>query len=264
MKIGFFGAGNMGEAMIGGILREELFPAENIYVNTRSKETMAKLVEKYKINMCLDKSEMVKAVDIIVLAVKPNVMDIVLDEIAQYVTKEQIVVSIAAGYTIGRMEEKLSKAHAIIRTMPNIPVLVKEGMTAMAGNKMVSEENLKTVGNIFNSLGRSTVVEERLMGAVTGLSGSSPAYTYIFIEALADGGVREGLSREQAYEMAAQSVLGAAKMVLETGLHPGELKDQVCSPGGTAIEAVEAIERNGFRAATIDAVHVSTEKSNKM
>ena len=201
----------------------------------------------------------------VVLAVKPQYFDPVLSDIRDKVTENHVIISIAPGITTAQLKERLGDEKRVVRAMPNTPALLGEGMTGVCyEEKAFNQEEKETIRNIFSSLGRMRLVEERLMNAVVCVSGSSPAYVYMFIEALADGAVKYGLPREAAYEMAAQTVLGSARMVLETGEHPGVLKDRVCSPGGTTIEGVSALEESGFRSAVIKAADACYKKCGKL
>ena len=195
---------------------------------------------------------------------KPNKYTHVIEKIKNHIKPDAVIISIAAGLSMEKIESFFGKDIKLIRVMPNTPALVSQAMSAICKNKFVSDNEIDEVLEIFQAFGKTELVEERLMDVVTGVSGSSPAYVYMFIEALADGAVLQGMPRDKAYKMAAQSVLGSAKMVLETGKHPGQLKDEVCSPGGTTIEAVYSLEKNNFRAAVIEAVNVCTEKSKNM
>ncbi|MDD2447144.1 MAG: pyrroline-5-carboxylate reductase [Tissierellia bacterium] len=262
--IGFVGYGNMGYAMVNSIIREKLVPIENIIV---SKETITEkdmLRNKDNIKLTTDNIEVAKNADILVLAIKPNVFGTVLKQIKNSIKKDAIVISIAAGINLSYIKGNFGESIKIVRAMPNTPALVGQGMTGYALGSKLTVEELNNVEQIFNSFGRSQLVDENLLDGVTGIAGSSPAYVYMMIEALADGGVREGIPRSQAYTFAAQAVLGSAKMVLETSCNPAELKDNVCSPGGTTIEAVASLEKNGFRSALIEAVKVCAEKSREL
>ncbi|AOY75949.1 pyrroline-5-carboxylate reductase [Clostridium formicaceticum] len=263
-KIGFIGTGNMAGAMIKGLTNKFSEIYKHVYVTDKNLKKAEDMCKELHINLCENNIEIIKKAKILIIAVKPNVYGDVLQEIKDVITKEHIIVSIAAGISIKYIEGFFSQPIKIIRTMPNTPAFVGEGMTAITPNKEVTDEELDTVLSIFESIGKTDVIDEKLMDTVTAISGSSPAYVYLFIEALADGGVLQGLSREKAYTYAAQAVLGAAKMVLETGKHPGELKDNVCSPGGTTIEAVYTLEKNHFRGTIIEAMEACTEKARKM
>lgn len=262
--IGFIGCGNMGSAMIGGITGSGLVPANHVIASAHSETTLAKIKETYQIETTLDNTEVAKKSDILFLAVKPNLYEEVILQIRDFITKNTIVVAIAAGQSIERIEGLFARPLKLVRAMPNTPAMVLEAMSALTPNTLISDEEIDKVVSIFNSFGKCEIVPEKLMDAVTGVSGSSPAYVYMFIEAMADAAVFDGMPRSQAYKFAAQSVLGAAKMVLETGQHPGALKDAVCSPGGTTIEAVAKLEELGFRGTVIRAQHTCTEKSKEM
>ena len=263
-KIGFIGAGNMAGAIIGGIIKSNLVESQNVIASAKTMTNLNKLKDEYNINVTLDASEVVKNSDIVFMAVKPNIFDGVLESVKDLIGDEKIVVSIAAGKSISSMENIIGDDKKIIRTMPNTPALVNEGMSALCPNKNIEDEELKIVKGIFDSFGKSEVVGEYLIDSVIGVSGSSPAYVFMFIEAMADAAVVGGMPRKQAYNFAAQSVLGAAKMVIESGKHPGELKDMVCSPGGTTIEAVKVLENEGMRSSVINAVCACIEKSKEM
>lgn len=263
-KIGFIGAGNMAGAIIGGIIKSNLVESQNVIASAKTMTNLNKLKDEYNINVTLDAREVVKNSDIVFMAVKPNIFDGVLESVKDLIGDEKIVVSIAAGKSISSMENIIGDDKKIIRTMPNTPALVNEGMSALCPNKNIEDEELKIVKGIFDSFGKSEVVGEYLIDSVIGVSGSSPAYVFMFIEAMADAAVVGGMPRKQAYNFAAQSVLGAAKMVIESGKHPGELKDMVCSPGGTTIEAVKVLENEGMRSSVINAVCACIEKSKEM
>lgn len=263
-KIGFIGAGNMAGAIIGGIIKSNLVESQNVIASAKTMTNLNKLKDEYNINVTLDAREVVKNSDIVFMAVKPNIFDGVLESVKDLIGDEKIVVSIAAGKSISSMENIIGDDKKIIRTMPNTPALVNEGMSALCPNKNIEDEELKIVKGIFDSFGKSEVVGEYLIDSVIGVSGSSPAYVFMFIEAMADAAVVGGMQRKQAYNFAAQSVLGAAKIVLESGKHPGELKDMVCSPGGTTIEAVKVLENEGMRSSVINAVCACIEKSKEM
>lgn len=263
-KIGFIGCGNMAQAIIGGILKANIVSKENILGSNDGEKNLSKTKEKYGILTTHDNKKAAEFADILVLAVKPHIYATVIEEIKDIVKDNAVIVTIAAGITINFIEKAFNRPVKTVRTMPNTPALVGEGMTAICYNSMVSKEELAEIVNIFGSFGKTEIIEERLMDAVPAVSGSSPAYVYMFIEALADGAVRDGIPRAKAYNMAAQAVLGAAKMVLETGIHPGELKDNVCSPGGTTIEAVYTLEKNNFRGTVIEAMKACTEKTIEM
>ncbi len=265
MKIGFIGLGNMACAMIGGMLKKGLVKPEDVIGSAKTEKTVKDVAQRYKITTVLDNRTVARESDILFLAVKPVFFPEVIGEIRDEVREMTVIVSIAAGIDIARIKELFGREEQkIIRCMPNTPALVGEGCTGVCPGEGVTEEELKKVTELIEAFGRSGVVPERLMDAVVSVGGSSPAYVFLFIEAMADAAVAEGMPRKQAYEFAAQSVLGSAKMVLETGLHPGELKDMVCSPGGTTIEAVRTLEARGFRSAVMEAMRACADKSRMM
>lgn len=263
-KIGFIGAGNMAGAIIGGIIKSNLVESQNVIASAKTMTNLNKLKDEYNINVTLDAREVVKNSDIVFMAVKPNIFDGVLESVKDLIGDEKIVVSIAAGKSISSMENIIGDDKKIIRTMPNTPALVNEGMSALCPNKNIEDEELKIVKGIFDSFGKSEVVGEYLIDSVIGVSGSSPAYVFMFIEAMADAAVEQGMPRAQAYKFAAQAVMGSAKMVLETGKHPGELKDMVCSPAGTTIKAVRVLEKEGLRSAVIEAMDACADAAKGM
>ncbi len=265
MKIGFIGLGNMATAMIGAMLGKGLVEPQDVIGSAKTAATLKKAEEKFKIKTVPDNKTAAAEADILFLAVKPIVFPEVIAEIRDAVRGGTPVVSIAAGRTLSYLKETFGRPELrIIRCMPNTPALVLEGCTAVCAGEEVPGEELERVVSLMSAFGRAYVVPERLMDAVVAVSGSSPAYVFLFIEAMADGAVAAGMPRKQAYEFAAQAVLGSAKMVLETGLHPGELKDMVCSPGGTTIEAVKVLEEKGLRGAVMDAMEACVEKSRSM
>lgn len=259
-KIAFIGGGNMAQAILGGILSAKLTQPDNIIVSDISQSTLDAVKDKFSVATSTDNNEAVRSAEVVFLCIKPQFAESVLRDLNKSDTRGKLFISIIAGKDIAFFEKLLGKA-AIIRTMPNTPALVGEGMTAMCSNKHVTVEEKELARALLSSFGKVEEVEERLINAVTGASGSSPAYVFMFIEAVADAAVEAGLPREQAYTFAAQAVLGSAKMVLETGKHPAELKDMVCSPGGTTIEAVRVLEEKGFRGSIIAAVKACVEKA---
>jgi len=263
-KIGFIGCGNMGQAMIGGIVKSGITLAENIMVSDKNEGFLNKVKEELGVLTSADNLEVASFSDILVLAVKPNIYGSVIKEISSSVKEDVVVVTIAAGISIDFVERSFGRDMKVIRTMPNTPALVGEGMTALSKNCRVSAEELVEVLNIFQSFGKTEVIEEKLMDSIPAISGSSPAYVFMMIEALADGAVLRGMPRDKAYKFAAQAVYGSAKMVLKTGEHPGVLKDKVCSPGGTTIEAVYSLEMNNFRGSIISAMESCTKKAIEM
>ncbi len=265
MKIGFIGLGNMATAIIGGMLQKEMVQAQDIIGSDKMEAARKNAAEKFGICVPENNISVVKEADILFLAVKPIYLSEVIEEIKDVVKPETLIVSIVAGRTLEFLKTAFGRQEAkIIRCMPNTPALVLEGCTGVCTDKYVTEEELNTVLGLLRSFGVASVVPEYLMDVVVGVSGSSPAYVFMFIEAMADEAVAEGMPRNQAYEFAAQAVLGSAKMVLETGKHPGELKDMVCSPGGTTIQAVKVLEEKGMRAAVMDAMEACIHKSRNM
>ena len=264
MKVGFIGCGNMGQAMLAGMLASGVISEGDVYVSARTQATKEKIENEYKVCIATNNVEVVKNAEYIFLAVKPQYYDDVLKEIRDAITEKTILISIAPGKTFAWLEEKVGKPCKIIRTMPNTPSLVKEGMMGICGNSKVASTELRSVCELCSAFSKTEIVSESLMDVVTAVSGSSPAYVFMFIEAMADAAVEGGMPREQAYTFAAQAVMGSAKMVLETGKHPGELKDMVCSPGGTTIQAVHVLEEKGMRAAVMDAMKACIDKSRNM
>ncbi|MBS5939929.1 pyrroline-5-carboxylate reductase [Clostridium sp.] len=263
-KIGFIGCGNMGKAILGGIINSGKIALDNIFVSTRSKESKLKIEDEFKVKASLDNNEVTAFSDILFLAVKPNMFKDVLNEIKDSINKDTLVVSIAAGVTVKDIEDILGTDKKIVRTMPNTPALVGEAMSAVCFNKNLNDKEREDICSIFNMFGKCEILEEKYFHGFIALCGSSPAYVFMFIEAMADAAVKLGIPRNKAYKMAEQSILGSAKLALETGKHPGELKDMVCSPGGTTIEAVIELENSGFRSSVIKALEKCAEKSENM
>lgn len=264
MKLGFIGTGNMASAIMGGIIKNKIVPADEIIGADLYAPGRERVKEQFGIHVTGDNKEVVKKADVIVLSVKPQFYETVISEIKELVREGQIVITIAPGKTLAWLAGQFGKEVKIVRTMPNTPALVGEGMTAMCPNEYMTEEETEYVRTLLASIGRVEMIPERLMDVVVSVSGSSPAYVFMMIEAMADAAVSGGMPRAQAYQFAAQAVMGSAKMALETGKHPGELKDMVCSPGGTTIEAVRTLEEYGFRSAIIEAMKICEEKSKSM
>jgi pyrroline-5-carboxylate reductase len=262
--VGFLGAGNMGEALIKGLLAAKLVPADAIFATDVRPERLKELDRQYGIQVASDNAELVRRADIVILAVKPQIMDAVATEIAPVVTRRKLLISIAAGVATEKIRARLPRDSRLIRVMPNTPALVLEGATAIAKADGLEPGDLDIAREIFGAVGRVVVLGEEMIDAVTGLSGSGPAYVAIVIESLADGGVRMGLDRATAMTLATQTVLGAAKLLLETGLHPGALKDMVSSPGGTTIAGIAALEEGGLRTTFIKAVERATQRSREL
>lgn len=262
--LGFIGCGNMAQAMLQGILEKKLYKKEEIIVSRRNEAALREIQKKFSVCVTTDNKEVAANADVLVLAVKPFQFEAVAGEIRDCVKEDALVISVAAGQTIANIERFFGKNIRLVRSMPNTPALVLEGAAGVCFNEQVSDSDKKTAMAVFSSFGIAHEVSETMMDAVIGVSGSSPAYVFMFIEAMADAAVAEGMPRAQAYELAAQSVLGSAKMVLETGKHPGELKDMVCSPSGTTIEAVQTLEKTGFRSAVMEAVRACVKKAREM
>lgn len=260
-RIGFIGCGNMGKAMIAGIADSKIMAPNHIITSCRTASTLEQTTKEYGIITTHNNREVAEFSDLIFLAVKPQYYEEVIAEIKDAITDDKILVSIAPGKSLAWLEEKVGKPCKIIRTMPNTPSMVKEGMMGICANEKVTADELGQLQSICNGFSKTEIVQEHLMDVVTAVSGSSPAYVYMFIEAMADAAVEGGMPRNQAYTFAAQAVLGSAKMVLETGIHPGELKDNVCSPGGTTIQAVRVLEEKGMRAAVMDAMKACLDKA---
>lgn len=264
MKIGFIGCGNMASAMIGGILRKGIFKKEEIIVSNLTQEGSRRSREKLGVVTTLNNREVVKNADMVVLAVKPQFYEEVLREVRDLFRENQMVIGIAPGKTLEWLEELCELPMKVVRLMPNTPAQVGEGMTAVCVNARVNQEDLEQITQITDSFGKTAVIPERLMDAAGAVSGCSPAYVFMFIEAMADAAVAQGMPRAQAYQFAAQAVLGSARMVLETGMHPGALKDMVCSPAGTTIEGVRVLEEKGMRSAVFEALTAAAEKGKKL
>ncbi len=264
MKIGFIGCGNMATAMINGILESGAALPEDIMASARTLETKKKIKEILGIQYGETNADVARFADVIFLAVKPQYYEEVIADIRDEVSREDIIVTIAAGKSLKWLGEQFKRRLKIIRTMPNTPAMVREGMMALCKNENVTDEEMGIVCSLCQSFGKTESVSENLMDIVTSISGSSPAFVFMMIESLADGAVADGMPRVQAYKFAAQAVLGSAKLMLETGKHPGELKDMVCSPGGTTIEAVRVLEERGFRSALIEASKACVKKSREL
>ncbi|MFT3916903.1 MAG: pyrroline-5-carboxylate reductase [Anaeromyxobacteraceae bacterium] len=263
-KIAFLGTGNMAEALVKGLLRAGSAAKEEIVCSEPRAPRREEIAQRYGVVVTGDNRGAAEASDILVLSVKPQTMDALLEEIAPAIDHKKLVVSIAAGIPISAIARKLGAGVRIVRTMPNTPALVGAGATALARGSHATDADLAEVKRLFEAVGIAHVVEEHHLDAVTGLSGSGPAFIFVAIEALADGGVKVGLARPVALALAAQTVLGSAKLILETGAHPGQLKDQVTSPGGTAIAGVHAMEVAGVRAGLIAAVEAATNRSHEL
>lgn len=264
MKLGFIGCGNMASAIMGGILKNGLMEASDIIGADVFAPSREKVKDTLGIQIAENNRQVVEQAEAFVLSVKPQFYAEVIAEIKDLVREDQLVITLAPGKTLAWLESQFEKPVKIIRTMPNTPAMILEGMTAACPNAYVSEEELEYACTILRSFGEVEVVPEKMIDAVVAVSGSSPAYVYMMIEAMADAAVAEGMPRSQAYKFAAKAVMGSAKMVLKTGKHPGELKDMVCSPAGTTIEAVKVLEATGFRSSLMQAMEVCAEKSRSL
>lgn len=262
-RLACIGAGAMGEALVAGLIGAGLLPADAVSVADVDEARLEQMVAKHGVGAGISTAVSERA-DIVIVAVKPDVVGNVLQEIGPVLKPNALVISIAAGVTLATLQRHLPSGVAVVRAMPNTPALVGCGATALAGGDGVSAEQMDAARRIFSSVGVAVVVTESMLDGVTGLSGSGPAYGYLFIEALADGGVQVGLPRDVALQLAAQTVLGAAQMVLQTGLHPGALKDMVTSPAGTTIAGVGTLEDHGFRAACLRAVEAAAVRSRQL
>jgi pyrroline-5-carboxylate reductase len=264
LRLGFLGAGQMATALTRGWLAAGLVTPATCRASDPSPDARAKFQQLTGCPATADNREVVAASDVLVVAVKPQTLPALLDDIRNLVTERHLVISIAAGATLKRLADGLLGNHRIVRVMPNTPCLLCASATGFAAGPGAKPEDLALVERLFSAVGKAFAVPEPLLDAVTGLSGSGPAFVYVIIEALADGGVRMGLPRDVAMTLAAQTVMGAARMVLETGQHPGQLKDAVTSPGGTTIAGLHALERGGLRAALMDAVEAATKRSMEL
>jgi pyrroline-5-carboxylate reductase len=264
MKLGFIGCGNMATAMMSGMIKNNIVSPEDILASDASSKVLESAEQKLRIKTTLNNIEVATSVDVLVLAVKPQFYPTVIKEITDEVKKTTLIITIAAGQSLKKVESLFERTLKIVRTMPNTPALVSEGITAVCANDQVTKEDMDLAMRLLSGFGKAEQVSEHLMDAVVAVSGSSPAYVFIMIEAMADAAVAEGMPRDKAYKFAAQAVLGSAKMVLETGLHPAELKDMVCSPSGTTIDAVRVLEAKGFRSCIIEAMKACADKSRKL
>ena len=264
MKLGFIGTGNMAGAIMGGVIKSNVFKPEEIIGADLFAPGREKVKELYGINVTDSNKEVIEKSEVVIFSVKPQFYADVIQEVKDLVRPEQLIITIAPGKTLAWLAEQFGKDVKIVRTMPNTPAMVGEGMTAVCPNEHLTEDEIAYVKSLLESFSRAEIVPERLMDVVTAVSGSSPPYVFMLIEAMADAAVSGGMPRKQAYQFAAQAVLGSAKMVLDTGKHPGELKDMVCSPAGTTIEAVRTLEELGFRSSIIEAMKVCEEMSRSL
>ena len=262
-KIGFIGGGNMAEAMIKGLLAAAV-PADKIMASEPSELRRNHLIEAFGIKLADSNLELMESCDVVVLSIKPQIVVEVLEEVSAVQMGDKLMISILAGVTTASIEKFFQGSPKVVRVMPNTPALVGEAASAICPGHHASEDDLLMVKQLFESVGKVQLIDERQIDAATGLSGSGPAYIYTVIEALADGGVREGLRRDIAHALAVQTVVGAALMVRETGEHPAILRDQVCSPGGTAIAGISTLEKNGLRTTLMEAVSASAARSREL
>jgi len=260
-KIGMLGTGNMASALVRGLLSSKTLSPDQIRGSDVRAEHLAELEQKYGIKTTTNNSELLAWANVVVLAVKPQVVDRVLDQVAGDFNSDTLVISVAAGVPIRSIEARLPAGARVLRAMPNTAAIALAAATGVAPGSRATPEDVKFTKALFDAIGRTVVLDESLIDAVTGLSGSGPAYIMLIIEALADGGVKVGLHRETALLLAAQTVYGSAKLLLETGEHPGRLKDMVTSPGGTAIAGLHTLESGGLRRTLIDAVEVATKRA---
>jgi len=262
--IGFVGTGNMAEAMIKGLLHAGIVDAASISGSDPRPERATEMREKYGIHSTRHNEDVVRRADVLVLSVKPQILVKICDEVSPHLKPRALVISIAAGVPLAVLEQHLPEKTRVVRVMPNTPALVGEGATAIAAGGHATDEDLAVAKRLFDAVGRTVILPEEQLDAVTGLSGSGPAYVFLIIEALSDAGVKMGLSRYNAQALAAQTVLGSARLLLETGEHPGRLKDMVTSPGGTAIAGLHTLEAGGLRTTLINAVEAATRRSREL
>lgn len=263
-RLAFVGGGNMGEALVRGLLAAKLVGPEDLLVSDVREDRLATLRETYGVRTHPDNAEVVRQADIVLLAVKPQAMGRALDDLHDALDEKKLVISIAGGIPTSFIVDRFSFPVRVVRVMPNTPALILEGMSALAPGIHATPKDLETARSLFEAVGKVVILDESLMDAVTGLSGSGPAYVFLVIEALADAGVKVGLPRDVAQLLAAQTVRGAARMALETGKHTAQLKDMVTSPGGTTIAGLHALEQAGVRAAFFNAVEAATLRSREL
>lgn len=262
--IAVIGAGHMGSALIGGLLKAKLVDPKRIRASRRGAPALEELKKRWGVQTGQDNAKAAKGADIVLLCVKPQTAPPILQELASAVDERQLVISVMAGVTTETIARLLGKPLPVVRAMPNTPAQVDEGATALAKGAHASDEHLREASAIFAAVGKVELLPESLLDAATGLSGSGPVYIYMVIEAMTDGGVKMGIPRDIARRLAAQTVFGAAKMVLETGKHPAILKDEVTTPGGTAIAAIHELEAKGLRTVLIDAVVTATKRAKEL
>ncbi|MCR4787331.1 MAG: pyrroline-5-carboxylate reductase [Lachnospiraceae bacterium] len=264
MVIGFIGLGNMAKAMISGILGKGIVAPEQMIGSARTQETCDRVSKEFGIETTTDNVKVANMADILFLAIKPQMFRSVVPGLKGVTKDNAMIVSIAAGKSIDDIENMLGDGLKVVRLMPNTPAMVNQGCTAICANEKVESKDLDLIVKICDSFGESEIIDEKLMDAFCAVAGSSPAYVFMYMEALADAAVKAGIPRDKAYKFAACSTMGSAKLMLETGKHPGVLKDMVCSPGGTTIEAVRVLENMGFRSAVMEAVEACIERSKEL
>lgn len=264
MKLGVIGAGNMAKAMVQGMIAQGIYSPGEILLSRRDEDALNSLKQELGVEITTENIQVAKQAEILLLAVKPQMMEAVIEEIKETVNSHQLIITIAAGKPMTWYEECFGKEIKLIRDMPNTPAMVGEGCSAYCVGKLVTKEEEAKAKAIFDSYGTSFLLAESMMDNFGALAGSGPAFVFMFLEAMADGAVLNGMPRQMAYEIAAQTLLGSAKLAKETGKHPGELKDMVCSPGGTTICGIRTLEEKGMRAALINALNSCVEKSQKL
>tara|TARA_B100000029_G_scaffold451213_1_gene475613 strand:- start:14129 stop:14950 length:822 start_codon:yes stop_codon:yes gene_type:complete len=263
-QIAILGTGNMGGCLLGGIRRASLVPPNQIIITGQRADHLNSIADEWGVNWTIDNHKAISNADVIMICLKPQTIERVVEKICGSLKKSQLIITIAAGVTTAQITEMISNENPVVRVMPNIASLVDEGAAAIAIGRYANEEHKNIAAQIFEAVGRVVFVKESLLDAVTGLSGSGPAYIYMVIEALSDGGVKMGLPRDVAMDLAAQTVLGAARLIQETGQHPAVLRDQVLTPGGTTIAAVHDLEIRGLRSMLISAVETATQRSREL
>lgn len=263
-KIAIIGAGKSGEALIRGMLTARVIPAENLVATAKHASRLEYLGQQYGIGTTLDNGQAVARSELVILSVKPQTMADVLEEIRPRILPHHLVISVAASVTTSFIEKILAVPVPVIRAMPNTPCIIGAGMTGLSAGRYATDEHLRLAETLFGAVGRTLVLDERHLDAVTGLSASGPAFIYIVIESLAEAGVKVGLAREVATELAAQTTLGAALMVLETKEHPAKLKDVVTTPAGCTIDGILELEEGGLRVTLIKAVVKATERARTL
>ncbi|HUU50161.1 MAG TPA: pyrroline-5-carboxylate reductase [Nitrospinota bacterium] len=263
-KLAFIGCGNMGEALIKGLLGKNFISSKNIIGMDISKERLRYIKKTYSVEAVQRNRDAVKKGDIIILAVKPQDITTVLKEIAGEINRSKLLISIAAGVSLKFIESFSSSKIRLIRVMPNTPALIQEGAAALSKGNYATEDDLETARKIFNTIGKTVIIDEKLMDAVTGLSGSGPAYIFTIVEALIAAGVKMGLSREVSQELSVQTLLGSAKMIVETGEHPARLRDMVTSPGGTTVAGLHVLEKEGLSEIIMNAIEAATKRSKEL